>query len=450
MNLFFESETVDTNRDVHDLEHRNLKLFLLSDISLQDSVVLLNVHLRWRKTIAIIDDLMMGLKRVAEMSTGQTVSTQLQLGDAARSNSLTVFCPPGISVETAKYPILMSGILATIRPSDCLSLFDHPIAWRGLDREAIFSMRRHLYRFLIPTDARTLLPKQAIETLQTIALSVSPLAIGVEASTLPPRRLNSLRGQLPASPNIPIKSLEILSEPEISLVAQKISQKDIPASESIIQLFDYDYSLEQIARMIATGLLGKIDNRRLVPIKNAQKIAIDNYINNTQLELSDRSTSSSIRLHKTQLFGDSFTVVAIPGEPRVDYIRVETSPEEMRKGYSFESTHQHASDSKTVLYADHARFSAYQDLNARKENEHMFIFHLNRDQRNDILGPWLPRAGVSEALACEPVYLDSIGNMQAILESVLYPNFDYWSKGIPLTQRLGMANQTELERIISK
>ncbi|MDF1537698.1 MAG: hypothetical protein P1Q69_02205 [Candidatus Thorarchaeota archaeon] len=384
------------------------------------------------------------------MSTGQTVSTQLQLGDAARSEDLTVFCPPGISVETAKYPILMSGILAATRPSDCLSLFDHPIAWRRLDREAIFSMRRQLYRFLIPTDARTLLPKQVIETLQTIALSVSPLAIGVEASTLPPRRLHTLGGQLPASPSILIKSLEILSEPEISLVAQKISQKDIPAAESIVQLFGYDYSLEQIARMIATGLLGKTDNRRLVPMKNAQKIAIDNYIDHVLLNLSERPTSSAIRLHKTQLYGDSFTIVAVPGEPRVDYLRVEISPEGMKKGYSFESTQHNASDSKTSLYADHARFSAYQDLNSRHEREHMFIFHLSRDQRNASLGPWLPRAGVSEALSIEPVYLDSIGNMQTILESVLYPNFNYWSEGIPLMQRLGMSYQTELERIISK
>ncbi len=75
-----------------------------------------------------------------------------------------------------------------------------------------------------------------IETLQTIALSVSPVVLGVEVSTLPPRRLHSLGGQLPASPSIIMKSIEILSDPEISRVAQKITEKDIPASDQLLRL----------------------------------------------------------------------------------------------------------------------------------------------------------------------------------------------------------------------
>ncbi|MCK5239576.1 MAG: hypothetical protein KAR33_08525, partial [Candidatus Thorarchaeota archaeon] len=336
------------------------------------------------------------------MSIGQTVTTQQQLGDIERSGDLTIFSPPGITVETAKYPILMSGILASTQPTEFLSIYDHPTAWRGLDREAIFSMRRNLYRFLIPTDARTLNPQHAIETLQTIALSVSPVVLGVEASTLPPRRLHTLGGQLPASPSVIVKSIEILSDPEISRVAQKITEKDIPASEAIVQLFDYDYALEQISRFIAIGLLGKIGNRRLVPMKNAFRVAIDAFIDNTILNLSDMPMSSELRLHQTDLYGDSFIVVSCPGEPRVDYLHIEMKPDGITKGYSFDSSQHNSSDAKTALYASHARYPAYRDLHNRRENSHMFIFHLTRDLRNNNLGPWLPRAGVQEALCNEP------------------------------------------------
>jgi hypothetical protein len=344
----------------------------------------------------------------------------------------------------------MSGILASTQPTEFLSIYDHPTAWRGLDREAIFSMRRNLYRFLIPTDARSLIPMHAIEALQTIALSVSPVVLGVEASTLPPRRLHSLGGQLPASPSVIVKSFEILSDPEISRVAQKITQKDIPASEAIVQLFEYDYALEQISRLVAIGLLGKLGNRRLVPMKNAYRVAIDAYINNTILNLSDGPMSSGLRLHRAELFGDSFVIVSRPGEPRVDYMHVEMKPDGITKGYSFESSQHNSSDAKSALYAAHARFPAYKDLHETKENSHMFIFHLTKDLRNNNLGPWLPRAGVQNALCTEPVLLDQVGNMNAILESILYPNIDFWAENTPLLQRLGAETESELERIVTK
>ncbi|MFW9850547.1 MAG: hypothetical protein ACFFF4_15555 [Candidatus Thorarchaeota archaeon] len=384
------------------------------------------------------------------MSTGQTVTTQLQLGDTGHSGDITVFSPPGITVETAKYPVLMSGFLASTRPTEFLSIYDHPTAWKGLDREAIFSMRRSLYRFLIPTDARSLIPKQAIETLQTIALSVSPIALGVEVSTLPPRRLHPLGGQLPASPNVVVKSFEILSEPEISQVARKITQQDIPASESISQLFDYDYTLEQISRFMAIGLLGKLGNRRLVPIKNAFRVAIDAFIDDAILDLSEKPISSGLRLHRAELYGDSFVVVARPGEPRVDYIHVEIKPDGIAKGYSFEGSSHNSSDAKTALFAAHSRFSAYKDLKERGENSHIFIFHLTKDLRNNNLGPWFPRAGVQEALCAEPILLDDVRNMNLILNSVLFPKLEFWADDTSLLQRLSGDTTTELERYISK
>ncbi|MFW9953793.1 MAG: hypothetical protein ACFFD3_04495 [Candidatus Thorarchaeota archaeon] len=393
----------------------------------------------------------MGLKsRVDAMSTGQTTITQLQLGDAVRSKDLLMYSPPGITVETAKYPILMAGVLASTQPHEFLSIYDHPTAWRGLDREAIFSMRRNLYRLLIPADARSLIPQHAIETLQTIALSVSPVALGVEAATLPPRRLHTSGGDLPASPSVIIKSLEILSDPEISRVAERITQKDITASEAIIQLFEYDYALEQIVRMLAIGLLGRKEHRRLVPTKNAFKVVIDSFIDKTLLDLSEQPFSTSISLQKSELFGDSFIIVSIPGEARVDYFRVEIAPDRTTQGYSLESRQQIASDPKTALFASHARFPVYSELKLRNENSHNIIFHLNRDGRNNAMGPWLPRAGVEKALCEEPVVLDSTSNMISILESLVYPNLEFWARNTPLMTRLGISAPNQIETPITR
>jgi hypothetical protein len=371
---------------------------------------------------------------------------QLELGDTMRSNSITVFCPPGITVETARYPMLMSGILAATQPTEFLSIYDHPTAWRRLDREAILSMRRNLFRFLFPADARTLVPKYAIESLQQVALSVSPVALDVEASTLPPRQLHSMPGELPLGSDVNIKSLEILSEPEISRVAQRISEKDIPATDAIYQLLDYDYALEQVVRMLAVGLLGRHGHRKLVPTRNAFKIVIDALIDKAILDLSESAPLSGVNISKSQLFGDTFHVVSIPGEPRVDYIRVEVLQNRVTQSYSYESTHFGSSDAKAAMLGAHARFPIYQDMLKKKEACHTFVFHLNRDPKNDVLGPWIVRAGVAEALCNESIELDSTANLQTILEALLYPDLTSWANGTPLLKRLGLESASALER----
>jgi len=387
-------------------------------------------------------------KRVAAMSSGHSITTQLQLEDMAQSEDLTVFCPPGITVETAKYPILMSGILASTQPAEFLSIYDHPTAWRGLDREAIITMRRQLYRFLIPTDARSLVPKEIIESLQQIALSVSPVAIGVEASTLPPRRLQSIPGQLPMGTDVHVKSFELLSEPEISRVAQKITQKDIPAIEGINQLFEYDYALEQVTRLIALGLLGMHKHRKLVPMKNAFKIAIDSYIDNAILRLSEKPFSSTLRIQQSNLFGDTFILVSKPGQARVDYLQMEVSTERVLRNFNFESKHFGSSNAKASLYGSHARMPAYQEMVKRNESSHIFIFHLTRDNKNDIFGPWIARAGVEEAFCGESLELNSISNLEAILDALLYPNLKYWAEGTPLLKRLELEQSSTLEHYL--
>ena len=96
------------------------------------------------------------------MALDQIQTIQLQIGQSAASRQVTAFSPPGIVVEASKYPILMASILASTDASEWLSIYDHPESWCGLDREAIISMRRKLYRFTIPINARAMEPAESI------------------------------------------------------------------------------------------------------------------------------------------------------------------------------------------------------------------------------------------------------------------------------------------------
>jgi hypothetical protein len=371
-----------------------------------------------------------------EMSTGQAPTTQLKLEYMPSSKHMTVFSPPGICVKSGKYPRLEAGFLASIEPLEHLSIYDFPEAWNGLDRDTIFSMRRHLYQFLLPVDARSMQPEGVVHTLQEIALSVRPIALQVEGEPLLPRRLQLRNGQLPSSSDVSVKSVEILSEPEISKVAERITEQDIPAAEGIWRLIDYDYSLDQVVRLMSVGLLGRQNTRRMLPTRSAYKATINAFIDRAVMELIERPRISSYEIYLGTLFGDRFVVFLNPGEARVDYLAMDVSGTKITRGFAFEGLRQWPTDAKTSVYSDHARFSVYKHLISRNQQCHAAIFHLTKEPRNQILGPWIARAGVNEAFTSEPVTLDNIENAIKLLDTLLDPNFSVWTQDTPLLERL--------------
>jgi len=373
------------------------------------------------------------------MALDQVRTTQMQFEQTVTNRLLTAFSPPGIIVEAAKYPVLMASVLASTEPSEFLSIYDHPESWIGLDRDAVLTMRKRLYRFTVPIDARAMEPYDIIETLQTIALSVSPVAIEVETSSLPSKKLSTLGGQLPASPSINTKSIDIVSEPEISRVAKRITEQDIPSSEAAWKLLDYEYTLDQVVRLMSVGLLGRIDSRRLVPTRGAYKAVIDAYVSRSLIELIEKPLVTSYRLGMSELFGDNFTVLAQPGEPKVDYLRIERTPDGLDRGTSIQGVKNLATDSKTSIFADHARFSSFSDLVKRRESAHLTVFHFSRTSSNNILGPWLVRAGVKAALETNQLELDTKENALMVLKSLLAPDISVWTQNSPLLDTFGGA-----------
>jgi hypothetical protein len=359
----------------------------------------------------------------------------MQLGTIPESRNLTVFSPPGVFLETAKYPVLMAGVLASRQPSEFLTIFDHPDAWQGLDREAILSMRKHLYRFVMPIDAREMSPSSTIETLQTLALSVSPVELEVDAPNLPPEDLRSVGALLPSSPVVRVQSLQLNSEPEISRVAKSVTEKDIPASDGIWKLLDYDYSLDFAVRLMAVGLLGRHKNRRMIPLKSAYKAVIDVFVNRAVMELIDAPSTEASRIYTRDLFGDRFTILMTPGEPRVDYVKLDMTRKPVSRGVSIESSRHPDLDAKTSVFADHARYSAYCALLAERSTSHVTVFHLSRNTRNHVLGPWIARAGVKETLQTDPVSLEDRENTFAVLRSVLRPELGVWIDETNLLER---------------
>ncbi|MGV9103853.1 MAG: hypothetical protein ACOC3C_07040 [Candidatus Thorarchaeota archaeon] len=365
------------------------------------------------------------------MSTGQTLQTQIHVDPVRGKKNIRLFTPPGVLIESRRYPTVIASVLASSSPSEHIALFNHPESWEGLDKSTILSMRRRLYRLEIPLNARSMEPYEAMHKLHQIALSVSPVAVEIRSQDLPHSNLVTNPGQLPCGAEVPAESLEIISNTETSRVAKAITEKDIPAAQGVWQLLEYDYSLDQAARLMAVGLLGKIGNRRIITTRGAYKAAIDAFIGRTIIELAERPLANRRTVFSANLFNDNFTVFLQPGEPAVDYVRMDIRPSGTSQGYSFERENGSASDAKSSLYADHARYSAYRHLLANQLKAHITIFHCSKTPRNNLLGPWIARAGVEKALSSGPRCVGTGQSDSDLLNGILSPNLKKWNHLLP-------------------
>ena len=179
---------------------------------------------------------------------------------------------------------------------------------------------------------------------------------------------------------------------------------------------------------MSVGLLGRLDSRRFVPTRGSYKAVIDAYISRCLMELSDKSISSSYRIGMSEIHGENFTVFTQPGEFRVDYFRIERTQRGFVRDVSLEGVKNVTIDSKTSVFADHARFSAYKDLVKERESAQVSIFHYARNNRSSVLGPWLVRTGVNAALESDQVVLDTKENALSVLDSLLTPDISVWTR----------------------
>jgi hypothetical protein len=273
-------------------------------------------------------------------------------------------------------------------------------------------------------------PRYAVDNLQRIALSVSPVALNVEATTLPPRDITMRSGSLPSSPEVHIDSLEIISKPEVSKVAEKISEQDIPASEGILRLLDYDYSIEQVTRLLSVGLLGRHENRRLLPTRNASRVVADTLSAHVKTMFANREGEKEYRIHISRPLGELMVVVTRPGRPDLDYFRIERYRGATNKGFSSADKGIGSSDARIESYASAARLAAMQNMWKTRRGMRVTVFHLSNNKRNQILNGWIPRAGVSAALQGDYTELHSYTETINVLDALLDPSLDIWMEDL--------------------
>jgi DNA repair protein NreA len=218
--------------------------------------------------------------------------------------------PPNMFVGRVGYPNVYVGPLVGIDESVNAMLYDDPKSWYGLPIEEIVKFRSSLVRGKKLDNVKN---SRDIFDLQDSVLSQKTVDMEVTFKKTPSMGMYFHNVFQPMGPTAEYEKLRLASNPSIPKKVDSVIGEGILARAAFSELMSAKYDVYYLQKLLSAGLLGKEENRRLVPtrwgITAADRIAADIFIE----RIRNMKELNEIRLYGNEYLANHFEVLMLPG-----------------------------------------------------------------------------------------------------------------------------------------
>jgi hypothetical protein len=321
--------------------------------------------------------------------------------------------PPSVFVGRYGYPKVKVGPMISPNHGDT-TILDKSEMWAGRDLEEIAGYRLSLVRGVTATNVHDTTGR-LIENLQEVAMSERPVESEATFERQPVSeheletefRLSD--GITPFGPTAPLKNFRTSSTSSDQRIESVYYDRDLLASNAIIDLFRRGVETSRINRVLSIGMLGLKKSRRLVPTRWSIT-ATDDIISRRLVQENDESQSIDLfEVTRYSHLSNYYSVVLMPDDV-----------------WSFEMTETwHAANGQVGMGADYedsrgldhyptiagayfaARLAVAEHLLHRRRKAAALVIREIRPEYVVPLGVWQIREGVREALKKPPATFES-------------------------------------------
>jgi hypothetical protein len=175
--------------------------------------------------------------------------------------------PPSVFVGKYGYPYVFAGPMVPPFTGDT-EIMDIPEAWFGKSVDTIVNYRYSLVRgsTRLPIDA-VRRGGRVVESLQELSMGSSPADTEVELLKRPTDRVYFDDNSQPFGPSAPLKSFDISSIRADQRIEKAFYDRDMRASEAVIELYDSGLQVSRLQRAFSMGVFGLSRNRKMVPTR---------------------------------------------------------------------------------------------------------------------------------------------------------------------------------------
>ena len=214
--------------------------------------------------------------------------------------------PPNIFVGHNFYPKVYAG--PTVAVGEVL---DSPSDWYGLDFGGIMRQRA------MQVQGKKLMGLQPtgkiIEQVRESIMSVKPVDVEVHFSKAPKFGMGYDEVHSPTGPSAEIEKMEIADNPKIPKKVDEMVEEGILAAAAVRELAHGGFDNYYITKLLTAGLLGKKQDRKLVPTKWGITAADDMLGKIAMEKIREMPQISSYYVFSNEYLHNHFEVLLMPG-----------------------------------------------------------------------------------------------------------------------------------------
>ncbi len=339
----------------------------------------------------------------------ERTKSQLKVPNTNRLEGAT---PPSALVGDRGYPNVAVGPMISLRELD---LPEDPSKWVEKPLEYVISRFSSQVYTHFRINVRKV-DEPAVEEFKWALLSEVPVDMEAKLRR-PPKPRIAFDGLLsPVGPTAPAEKVRVTGEPRISSVIEnKIYDRDLRASEGVIELYERGVNVYSISKVLSLGALGVSGRRKLVPTRWAIT-AVDSMVGSwLRQQISNFPIySGEVLLYGGSYEGNRYFVIIAPGPyllevveawlprglwtPSATEAHVTINREHVRVGLEYMDGGHYA-----------MRLAALEKLFQMRRQAAVLALREIGPEYYAPVGVWQVREGVRRALSSEPLRFGELG-----------------------------------------
>lgn len=216
--------------------------------------------------------------------------------------------PPNIFVGSYGYPSVFWGPLVSASET----VVDNPADMYGMELSDIIRHRGMLVRGKKQGDVH--LKDRMVERAQEVALSYRSIDVEAHFSRkIKPMIVFSPITQ-PMGPSAPLLDFHVCENPKIPKRVDMIVDDGISAMEAIREMCRYGFDNYYITRVFSAGVLGKKENKRMVPTRWSITAIDDMLSKNYIAEIKSMPSINEFLVFSNEYLSNHFEILLMPGK----------------------------------------------------------------------------------------------------------------------------------------
>jgi hypothetical protein len=222
--------------------------------------------------------------------------------------------PPSAIVGEREYPLV--PLIYNIVPESGIenaSLYDNPKLWHGrLGLKEIVELRSSLLGGILKvsvSDPWKLYEKE----ISLAAVSLSPIETEARFRRPPTLKLSFDTVLKPNGLLSPVEKIKVNSSPKLDNNLERMIWDDVLAKDALVELFLKGTDVYLLERALSLGLLGKRNNKKLVPTRWAITAVDDTISEFIKRKIQEFKVINEINVFSGEYLYNKFVIVLIPG-----------------------------------------------------------------------------------------------------------------------------------------